>query len=605
MRTNRLSALCAVVSALTATSPAPAAPPVGVSPGSAQDFVSTTGRCPTFSWGAVDDALRYEVVVFDMDSGAVDAAAISSLGPQLSTSPVLRNEIPGSATSWTPDRERCLAASGRYAWVVGAATDEGTRWSAPRLFRVGDDELGRTEMEKMVEKVVERFVAEGRLADLQNLVVGEKVTSPTVPNAIHGAAEAAASATGEAAIRGELSQTTSEVYGVHGVTNSDGAGAAGILGEATNATGDSAGVRGINQSTDGAAGVFENPAGGPLLKGIGASGEGLLVDGTGAITANAFILSCNSAGTFYRDADEDAFGDPIRNAQACAAPTGYVTNSTDCDDDDAAVNPDTAEAQGTAACSDAIDNDCDGLIDELDGDCCGGALTTYSRDADEDDYGDPAVNIVTCDTTPPSGYVANDLDCDDEDRLINPDAIETCDGVDNDCDGTIDEGGNSLCNDADGCTEDACTTGQCSHTAVSCDDGLACTADACESTSDLTFTCSNVTSGSDAVCNGQCIDTQTDPNNCGSCGVQCGPNSACTQSECVCDVGFDDCNETPGCETDISSEPNCGGCGVTCFDDNECTADLCSAQACSNENLPAATPCTGGECDGQGNCVGG
>ena len=37
------------------------------------------------------------------------------------------------------------------------------------------------------------------------------------------------------------------------------------------------------------------------------------------------------------------------------------------------------------------------------------------------------------------GYT-DDVDCADDDETINPSASETCDGVDNNCDGVIDEG---------------------------------------------------------------------------------------------------------------------------------------------------------------------
>ena len=33
--------------------------------------------------------------------------------------------------------------------------------------------------------------------------------------------------------------------------------------------------------------------------------------------------------TFYADVDHDGFGDPATTTQACQAPTGYVTDSTD------------------------------------------------------------------------------------------------------------------------------------------------------------------------------------------------------------------------------------------------------------------------------------
>ena len=57
-------------------------------------------------------------------------------------------------------------------------------------------------------------------------------------------------------------------------------------------------------------------------------------------------------------------------------------------------------------------------------------------DADGDGYGDPD-SVVECTV---DGAVDDDSDCDDTDEAINPGAAEACDGIDNNCDGGIDEG---------------------------------------------------------------------------------------------------------------------------------------------------------------------
>jgi len=79
---------------------------------------------------------------------------------------------------------------------------------------------------------------------------------------------------------------------------------------------------------------------------------------------------------YYMDSDGDGYGDVNIFVNACEIPSGYVADSTDCDDTNALINPDAAEL------CDGIDNNCDGQIDE-------GLLTTYFLDLDGDGYGDP------------------------------------------------------------------------------------------------------------------------------------------------------------------------------------------------------------------------
>ena len=84
---------------------------------------------------------------------------------------------------------------------------------------------------------------------------------------------------------------------------------------------------------------------------------------------------------------------------------------------------------------DGLDNDCDGSTDE-------GVKSTFYRDADGDGYGDASLTTQAC--SAPTGYVSDPNDCNDNNVNINPGATEVCDGIDNDCDGSVDEGG--VCN---------------------------------------------------------------------------------------------------------------------------------------------------------------
>ena len=64
--------------------------------------------------------------------------------------------------------------------------------------------------------------------------------------------------------------------------------------------------------------------------------------------------------------------------------------------------------------------------------------TTWFADIDGDGFGDSSVSIQDC--VAPVGYVADNTDCDDADNTVYPGAPELCDGLDNNCDGTVDEG---------------------------------------------------------------------------------------------------------------------------------------------------------------------
>ena len=132
------------------------------------------------------------------------------------------------------------------------------------------------------------------------------------------------------------------------------------------------------------------------------------------------------AKTWYLDLDSDGYGGASTATVDCDEPSGYLSDGSDCDDTDDAVNPAESER-----CN-GIDDDCDGTIDvdAIDAE-------TYHIDNDGDGYGHATLSVEDCDA--PSGYTADSSDCEDADADINPGAAERCDGVDNDCDGDTDE----------------------------------------------------------------------------------------------------------------------------------------------------------------------
>jgi hypothetical protein len=220
---------------------------------------------------------------------------------------------------------------------------------------------------------------------------------------------------------------------------------------------------------------------------------------------------CGTFGTYYLDSDGDTYGDAGSAKVSFGAPFGYVSNSGDCNDNDASINP-----AATEICGDNIDNNCDGTKDEN----CGSGPNTYYLDSDGDTYGDST--NTTQGTSTPSGYVANSGDCNDNDANVNPAATEICgDNIDNNCDGTKDEncgsGPNTYYLDSDGDTygdSSQTTTGSAVPTGYATN-GNDCNDNDAAINPAATEICGD---GVDNNCDG------TADENCGTCSI----NSDCT-----------------------------------------------------------------------------
>ncbi|MEO9234664.1 MAG: hypothetical protein ABI421_15080 [Polyangiaceae bacterium] len=113
--------------------------------------------------------------------------------------------------------------------------------------------------------------------------------------------------------------------------------------------------------------------------------------------------------------------------------------------------------------------------------------------------------------------------------------------------------------------EDALNCGSCG---VACSAAQVCSGHACSA---------GCTDGT-TLCNGKCVDTQTDNKNCGQCG---GPEDAgvactvCVQGQCAasCDDGFSQCGTT--CVNTSNDPSNCGVCGKTCASNDVCGNGSC------------------------------
>jgi hypothetical protein len=139
--------------------------------------------------------------------------------------------------------------------------------------------------------------------------------------------------------------------------------------------------------------------------------------------------------TYYYDGDGDGYGLSSSSQCTCTTTGSYTsTLSTDCDDTRAAVKPGATET-----CSTTYDDDCDGSSNDVGATGC----TTYYYDGDGDGYGLSSSSQCTCSASG-SFDTTTSTDCNDGDATVHPGAADTFatnDGVDNDCDGYIDETG--------------------------------------------------------------------------------------------------------------------------------------------------------------------
>ncbi|MEZ4318844.1 MAG: putative metal-binding motif-containing protein [Myxococcota bacterium] len=196
--------------------------------------------------------------------------------------------------------------------------------------------------------------------------------------------------------------------------------------------------------------------------------------------------SATEATLWYPDADGDGFGATDAPVSACGRPgADFVADGSDCDDSRADVSPDSIERCDP----DRHDEDCDGLSDDADPSVDPSTFTLFFPDVDLDGFGsadDPLAFVSACEA--PAGYVAapatsDGYDCNDDDNQVSPLGSEVCDGIDNDCNGQIDEyatatgaGAYHLDADEDGWADDLATVDRCAD-ANDASDGFVLAAD--------------------------------------------------------------------------------------------------------------------------------
>ncbi len=188
---------------------------------------------------------------------------------------------------------------------------------------------------------------------------------------------------------------------------------------------------------------------------------------------------------------------------------------------------------------------------------------TDENDAVNKDYLDQLINYLQSQINELQEIIFNDLDndgdgfsenqgdCDDNNASINPNALEDCDGIDNNCDGNIDENAiedsglgpcyecvngqiitnsGNVCDDGNDCTTgDVCNQGACVGTAIICDDGNSCTTDSCNPSGGCIFTPNTNACDDGSICTTNDVCSQ------GACvgiPISCDDNVTCTEDSC-------------------------------------------------------------------------
>jgi hypothetical protein len=172
-----------------------------------------------------------------------------------------------------------------------------------------------------------------------------------------------------------------------------------------------------------------------------------------------------------------------------------------------------------------------------------------------------------------------------------------CSGGSCKCQGVTCSGSDACC--GTGCKNLQNDVANCGSCGKSCVMGEVCNGGTCK--------CGTTTCASDEICcGGSCKKAQTDEKNCGFCNNQCGSNEMCSGGTCQC-AGGPGCTGNEKCCPnvptagdhcfDVTSDPqNCGGCGVMCGPLESCIQGMCMVTQCAPECTARGNQCVGGVC---------
>ncbi|MBR59382.1 MAG: hypothetical protein CMH54_15375, partial [Myxococcales bacterium] len=168
------------------------------------------------------------------------------------------------------------------------------------------------------------------------------------------------------------------------------------------------------------------------------------------------------------------------------------------------------------------------------------SCTWFYADNDSDSYGDPSTGVCEC--SAPAGYVEDSSDCNDLDDYVHPGAVELCNGIDDNCDGTVPE----IENDLDGDGIRVCA-GDCDDELASVYPGAPEICDGHDNDCDGSFSHLEYDSDNDGQrgCEGDCNDSNN--------MVYAGAPEICDGKDNDCDLEIDE--DVPGCTP--GSWPTC------------------------------------------------